>query len=99
MLIGAVLLTLLLATLYLTASGQGTATTYRIVALEAQATQLQQQNEELELQVGQEQSLDRVQAEATKLGMVAIDSQHVLYVDVPPASAQRRGGTPVSATK
>ncbi len=91
-----ILLVGFLATLYLTANSRGTATTYRISALEAEQTRLERDNAALRLQVSQAQSLDRIQAEATKLGMVPADPKQVMYLDVQveASTVQRPVGTP-----
>ena len=83
-LVEVILFTALLATLYLSAISRGTATSYRIGALQTQQAKLERENASLRVQISQAQSLDRIQSEATKLGMVPIDPKQVLYLELPP---------------
>src|SRR5579859_3976507 len=81
-----VLLIGLLATLYMSASGRGTATSYRINALQSEQSRLERENADLRMQVSRAQSLDRIQTEAKqRLGMVPVDPTQVTYLQVPTA--------------
>lgn len=98
-LLAVVLLIGLLATLYMSASGRGTATTYRINALVAEQARLERENADLRVQVSRAQSLDRVQPEARqRLGMVPVDPTQVIYLHVPSArhapASTAQGGAP-----
>lgn len=91
-LLAVVILTGLLATLYMTASARGTATTYRINDLQSQQAQLERSNAELRVKVSQAQSLDRVAKEATtKLNMTPLDPNQVVYLTGEPGGAPKTG--------
>lgn len=97
-LLAVVLLIGLLATLYMSASGRGTATTYRINALRAEQARLERENADLRVQASKAQSLDRIQTEARqRLGMVPVDPTQVIYLQVPavsrPQASRRQGST------
>ena len=98
-LVEVILLTALLATLYLSAINRGTATNYRIGKLQIEQARLERDNADLRLQISQAQSLDRIHTEAMKLGMVPVDAKQVLYLELPPEVSTVRRPAPTAGSR
>lgn len=99
-LLAVVLLIGLLATLYMSASGRGTATTYQINALQAEQDRLERDNADLRVQASRAQSLDRIQSEARqRLGMVPDDPAQVTYVQIASPSRPQASGSQGSTAR
>lgn len=81
---GACALLALLATLYLTEDNKAALMTYQINTLQNQQNSLLRTQGDLKLQLEQLESLQRIQGEASTLGMVPVQPTTAMYLDLPP---------------
>lgn len=84
LLAGASALIALLATLYLTEANKAALMTYQINETQRQQAALLQTQGDLNLQLHEVESLQRIQTQAQALGMTPVNPNAVVYVNLPP---------------
>ncbi len=87
----------LLGTIYLRQASQIAAVGRRIQALQFELENIKRESTEIEQQIAKAQSLERLQAEAIRLGFAQADPDDIEYIivpDYPVATAAEDGETP-----
>ena len=78
----------LLGTIYVSQASRIASVGRRVQILQNELTELKRQNNDLERDIAAAQAIDRLQAEATRLGFVAADPTDIEYIIVPDYPAE-----------
>lgn len=92
---GLVVLVGLVGLLYISQSSAVATVGYDLKRLEAERAQMLARNEQLRLEIGQLESLARIEEAATRIGMAP--PERLLFVQVPASAVQKRAAEPAPA--